>query len=130
MWVVVKYKPNEFSLLKKKFTEILGCSPEFFVLKIKFQKIINNKIKTFEKSILEGYLLCHHIKFKDSKILHKLKLPPHFRLDEAIGIRSPSDVLKHIVMGFKKNTETAKMIMARFFIRLHFFGSDKVSGLV
>ena len=73
MWVVVKYKPNEFSLLKKKFTEILGGSPEFFVPKIKFQKIIHNKIKTFEKSILEGYLLCHHIKFKDSKILHKLK---------------------------------------------------------
>ena len=73
MWVVAKYKLSEFSLLKKKFTEILGSSPQFYVPKIKFQKIIHNKIKTFEKSILESYLLCYHMKFKDSKILHKLK---------------------------------------------------------
>jgi len=73
MWIVAKYKPKELNLLKKKFTEILGCSPEYFIPKIKFQKIINNKAKIFERSILEGYLICHHIKFKDSKILHKLK---------------------------------------------------------
>ena len=73
MWVVLKYKENELNLLKKKFTEILGHSPEFFIPKVKLQKNIHNKVQTFEKSILEGYLICRHVKFKDNKILHQLK---------------------------------------------------------
>ena len=73
MWVVAKYKFSEFNLLKKNFSEILGEQPRFYIPKIKYQKLVKNKIRTFEKSILEGYLICFHTKFKDSKTLLKLK---------------------------------------------------------
>ena len=59
--------------MKKRFTEFLGESPNFYIPKIKYQKIIGKKLKTFEKFVLEGYLICYHSKFNDSKTLFKLR---------------------------------------------------------
>ena len=73
MWVVIKYKFNEFNLLKKNFTQILGESPNYYIPKIRYQKLVKNRIKIFEKTVLEGYLICFHSKFQDSKTLFKLK---------------------------------------------------------
>lgn len=73
MWIVAKYKSKEFNLLKETFTEFLGESPSFYIPKIKYQKIIGKKFMMLEKLVLEGYLICYHSKFKDSKTLLKLK---------------------------------------------------------
>ena len=73
MWVVLKYKPKEFEILKDSFFKILGEMPEFYNPKYKYERYINNKLKTFEKSILNNYLICKHDKFKDSKIVNILK---------------------------------------------------------
>ena len=73
MWVVLKYKPKEFEILKYSFFKILGEMPEFYNPKYKYERYINNKLKTFEKSILNNYLICKHNKFKDPKIVNILK---------------------------------------------------------
>jgi len=73
MWVVLKYKPKEFEILKDSFFKILGEMPEFYNPKYKYERYINNKLKTFEKSILNNYLICKHNKFKDPKIVNILK---------------------------------------------------------
>ena len=73
MWVVLKYKPKEFEILKDSFFKILGEIPEFYNPKYKYERYINNKLKTFEKSILNNYLICKHNKFKDPKIVNILK---------------------------------------------------------
>ena len=73
MWVVLKYKPKEFEILKNSFFKILGEIPEFYNPKYKYERHINNKLKTFEKSILNNYLICKHNKFKDPKIVNILK---------------------------------------------------------
>ena len=73
MWVVLKYKPKEFEILKDSFFKILGEMPEFYNPKYKYERYINNKLKTFEKSILNNYLICKHSKFKDPKIVNILK---------------------------------------------------------
>ena len=73
MWIVLKYKPKEFEILKDSFFKILGEMPEFYNPKYKYERYINNKLKTFEKSILNNYLICKHDKFKDSKIFNFLK---------------------------------------------------------
>ena len=73
MWTVLKYKNGEFELLKNSFCKVLGEVPEFYSPKIKYEKYINNKLKVFEKNILENYLICRHIKFKDRKIVNLLK---------------------------------------------------------
>ena len=73
MWTVIKYKVNEFSILKSSFKKILGEIPEFYIPKIKYEKYINNKLRVFEKSILESYVICRHRKFKDPNIINLLK---------------------------------------------------------
>ena len=54
MWVVLKYKPKEFEILKDSFFKILGEMPEFYNPKYKYELYINNKLKTFEKNILNS----------------------------------------------------------------------------
>ena len=73
MWVVIKYKSKEYEILKNSFSKVLGNSTEYYKPKIKYEKYINNKLKVFEKSILENYLICKHPKFKYSNIINLLK---------------------------------------------------------
>ena len=73
MWIIAKYKINELKTLKDNFIKVLGDAVEFYNPKIKYQKFVKKKLKTFEKSILEGYIICNHSKFKNSAILNKLK---------------------------------------------------------
>ena len=73
MWIVAKYKPKEFASLKEGFFKVLGDMPEFYNPKIKYEKYINNKIKVFDKNILDNYLICKHSKFNHSGIVNQLK---------------------------------------------------------
>ena len=73
MWTVIKYKASEFTVLKDSFRKIIGETPEFYVPKIRYEKYINNKLKIFEKNILEGYAICNHKKFTDPKFINLLK---------------------------------------------------------
>ena len=47
--------------------------PEFYSPKIKYEYYVKNKLKVFQKNILNNYLICRHEKFKDSKLLNLLK---------------------------------------------------------
>ena len=73
MWIVAKYKPKEFQILKDSFYKVLGEVPEFYNPKIKYERFVNNKLRTFHKNILENYIICKHHKFNDSKIINLLK---------------------------------------------------------
>jgi hypothetical protein len=73
MWIVAKYKTKELNILKESFLKVLGEMPEFYNPKIKYERYINNKLKTFEKSILDNYLICKHEKFKEREFLNILK---------------------------------------------------------
>ena len=43
MWIVAKYNVKEFNLVKKKFKEVLGYSPNFYIPKIRYQKTANSR---------------------------------------------------------------------------------------
>lgn len=73
MWVVAKYKPKEFKILKESFYKILGEMPEFYNPKIKYERYVKNKRKVFEKNILGNYIICKHNKFKDHTLINLLK---------------------------------------------------------
>ena len=47
--------------------------PIFYSPRIQYQKYINNKLKVYEKNILDNYLICKHEKFSDTKIINSLK---------------------------------------------------------
>ena len=73
MWIVAKYKSNEFRILKESFFKILGEMPEFYNPKIKYERYIKNKLKVFEKKILDNYVICKHDKFRDRTLVNVLK---------------------------------------------------------
>ena len=68
MWIIIKYKRSEYSLLlsqiSKKIKDIKIYCP-----KLIYEK--NNKF--FTNYILEDYLFCFHENFNDKKIYSKLK---------------------------------------------------------
>jgi len=73
MWVVIKYKSNEFNLLKKNLIDNLENKPLFYIPQIKYKKKVKNKLLSFEKNILENYLICFHKSFSDINLTSKLR---------------------------------------------------------
>ena len=72
MWLILKYKKNEFNFLRQDFKKVLGDLPLFFRPKIKYQKNKQNKLYFFENDLLGDYLICHHDKFRNVNILTAL----------------------------------------------------------
>ncbi len=73
MWIIAKYKLNELNILKRKLKEILGDDPKYFIPKIRYTKIVKKKFISFQKSILEGYIICFHKKFESRNIYNTLR---------------------------------------------------------
>ena len=73
MWVVIKYKSKEFNLLKKNLIDNLENKPLFYIPQIKNKKKVKNKLLSFEKNILENYLICFHKSFSDINLTSKLR---------------------------------------------------------
>ena len=73
MWIVLKYRKREFSFLRQDFRKILGDLPLIFQPKLKYQKFIKNRLYSLEKDILDDYLICYHVQFKNNKIMAILK---------------------------------------------------------
>ena len=76
MWVVAKYKTNEFFLLKGNLQKKFGPEVQFYLPKIKFQRYKKNKFIDCEKRLLGDYVFCFHKKFSENQsisLLNNLK---------------------------------------------------------
>jgi len=69
MWIVIKYKPNQFNILKREFKKKLEIEPKFFLPKLKFQKIKKNKLISYSSPLLVDYIFCFHPQFNNQNIL-------------------------------------------------------------
>tara|TARA_B100000427_G_C15494594_1_gene589240 strand:+ start:866 stop:1363 length:498 start_codon:yes stop_codon:yes gene_type:complete len=73
MWTIIKYKSQELQTAKKNLISEFEEKPIFYLPKIKYQKVINKKIRNYEKNILENYMICFHKNFSDAKFIVRLK---------------------------------------------------------
>ncbi len=73
MWIVAKVKNRNFNVFKESFSEKMGRDVQFYHPKIEFHKYLGNKIKRFEKYILENYIFCYHENFKKSSFIAENK---------------------------------------------------------
>ena len=71
-------------------------SPFFYCPKVKFQKYKNNRLKEYEKIILDGYLLCYHKDFEDISLLSKIKNSRGFQYILSGGNKSQKDIVRFI----------------------------------
>ena len=73
MWIVAKVRSKELNIFKKNLTEKLGSDVKFYYPKIEYQKLIKNKLKRFEKILLENYIFCHHSEFEKNSTLNNIR---------------------------------------------------------
>ena len=127
MWIIAKYKINELNILKKKLNEILGNDPEYFIPQIKYNKIVRQKFKIFQKSILEGYLICFHSKFSNKNILNLLKYAKgiNYILD---GVKNNQEEISNFIDRCKKFEDKEGFIQQGFFDYKNFTRAKFVSG--
>ena len=73
MWVVAKIKIKNLNIFKKDLTEKIGSDIKFYHPKLEYNRYFGNRVKKFEKFILENYIFCYHENFKNSNYLNKVK---------------------------------------------------------
>ena len=73
MWTVAKIKIKNLNTFKKNLAEKMGDDIKFYYPKVEYHKYFGNKVKRFEKLILENYIFCFHKKFKESNSISKIK---------------------------------------------------------
>ena len=72
MWIIIKFRPNQFDTLKQEFKKRLKIEPNFFFPKLKFQKIKKNKLVSYISPLLGDYVFCYHHKFNNENILRNI----------------------------------------------------------
>ena len=70
MWIVAKVKIKDLNTFKKNLAEKIGDDIKFYHPKIEYHKYFGDKVKRFEKFILENYIFCYHAKFKKSNFIN------------------------------------------------------------
>ena len=73
MWVVAKVKIKNLNLFKKNLAEKIGDDVKFYHPKFEYHKYFGDKVKKFEKLVLENYIFCYHEKFKKSHHINEVK---------------------------------------------------------
>ena len=73
MWIVAKVRNKELNIFKQNLINRLGKEIKFYYPKIEYQKIIKNKLRKFEKILLENYVFCYHTKFNKINSLNEIR---------------------------------------------------------
>ena len=73
MWVVAKIKLKNLNVFKKDLVKKVGNDIEFYQPKIEYHRYFGDKIKRFEKFILENYIFCYHERFQKFSFVNQVK---------------------------------------------------------
>ena len=114
MWVVLKFKKNSLSLLKKEFFNYLGKDVKFYLPKLKMQKKIRNKLYEKESFLLDDYLLCFHKSFENKKIITSLKYSKGLKYFLS-NFKDAQEEIKKFINKCKSNEDENGFIKQCFF---------------
>lgn len=72
MWVVIKYKKNQYYSLVKEFINTFGKDVEFYkpIIRCKKSSIQKNFVN---KNLLDDYVFCFHQKLENFQLINTLK---------------------------------------------------------
>ena len=115
MWVVAKIKIKNLNIFKKNLAENIGSDIKFYYPKIEFYKRFGNKVKRFEKFILENYIFCYHDKFKKSSSVNEVKFLKGLEYFLEGNIQNQNNIIKFI--KHCKTYENEKGYLTQFFFK-------------
>ena len=72
MWLVAKIKFNERTIFKKELSNAVNGDVVFYDPNIIQQKVIKNKIKIYNKPLLDSYVFCHNKNFNNTNLIRQL----------------------------------------------------------
>ena len=72
MWVVIKYKKNQYCSLSKELMNTFGKGIKFYKPTIRFEKSSIKK-KFINKNLLDDYVFCFHKKLENFHLINVLK---------------------------------------------------------
>ena len=127
MWIVVKFKPKEYEILKDSISKIIGEMPEIYNPKVKLEKYVNNKLKVYKKYILNNYLICKHDKFNNHSLINLLRNSRglNYFLE---GFEYNQKELENFVKYCKSNSIKARSTRARPFLCPIFWAPHRLEG--
>ena len=73
MWIIAKVRNKELNTFKKNLVNKLGKEIKFYYPKIEYKKIFKNKLRKYEKILLENYIFCYHTKFNKLNSLNEIR---------------------------------------------------------
>ena len=96
MWIVAKIKIKNLNTFKKDLTEKMGSNVKFYLPKIEYHKYYGNKVKRFEKFILENYVFCYHERFKQMNSVSEVKFSKGLKYFLEGYIQNQNNIIKFI----------------------------------
>lgn len=73
MWIVIKFKKQDFQLLKSEIEKKLKNNFDYYLPKMNYEKIVNNKVRYISKYITDDYLFANIKDISKNDILMKLR---------------------------------------------------------
>ena len=71
MWLVAKIKIKNLNTFKRDLIKKVGNDIEFYYPKIVYHRYCGDKVRRFEKYVLENYIFCYHEKFKKYNLVNE-----------------------------------------------------------
>ena len=97
MWIIIRYKKNELSLLRAELKKKIGKDYKIYLPKFFIQEFRKKKLINYEVNLLNDYMFCFHPKLELKKNLNELKF-----------IRG----LKYVLENFKNSQKEILLIMS------------------
>ena len=119
MWIVAKVKRKEFNIFKQKLVEEFGKDTQFYHPKLQYQRYIKNKIKKFEKLILENYVFCYHEKFNSPDCINSVRFLKGLEYFLDGYIQNQNEMIKFI--NFCKSCENEAGYLTQAFFKTTLF---------
>jgi len=73
MWIVAKVNIKKINTFRKNLSEKIGSDIKFYQPKLEYHKHYGDKVKKFEKYILENYIFCFHKNFKKNYSINQIR---------------------------------------------------------
>ena len=119
MWLVLRHKKGELSVLKEEIKKKIGRLPEFFCPKIKILKVVNNKTNEFTNNFLSDYVFFYDKQFTSKTIINSLKNSRGLKTLLSNCLNYQKDVEKFINLC-KSNSDKDGYIKPSYFDNINF----------
>ena len=102
MWIIIKYKKKEFSILQKEILNLTNKNSEIYIPKVKISYCINNKLLYKSKTLLDDYLFCYSSFFSSNNFINLLNNLKGLKYVLTETLNNQSEI-KNFIERCKKN---------------------------